>query len=110
MCQNLTKNLQRVILIAALFCFTTSAFCQSVVDTSAKPQPFAPGIVTTPFTEWATSFTPDGKTVPGNDAKIKLSIGDFFRLDKDGHIAESWETYDNLNLLTQMGVMPKSGS
>ena len=54
--------------------------------------------------------TPDGKTVPGNDAKIKLSIGDFFRLDKEGHIAESWETYDNLNLLTQMGMMPKSGS
>lgn len=54
--------------------------------------------------------TPDGKTVPGNNAKIKLSIGDFFRLDKDGHIAESWETYDNLNLLTQMGMMPKSGS
>ena len=54
--------------------------------------------------------TPDGKAVPGNDAKIKLSIGDFFRLDKDGHIAESWETYDNLNLLTQMGMIPKSGS
>lgn len=63
MYQNLIKNLERAICIVALFFFNTSAFCQSVVDTSAKPQPFAPGIVTTPFTEWATSFTPDGKTV-----------------------------------------------
>lgn len=54
--------------------------------------------------------TPDGKSVPGNNAKIKLSIGDFFRFNKDGRIAESWETYDNLNLLTQMGMMPKAGS
>jgi Tol biopolymer transport system component len=35
----------------------------NIVDTSAKPRPFAEGIVSTPYTEWATSFTPDGKTV-----------------------------------------------
>jgi predicted ester cyclase len=54
--------------------------------------------------------TPDGKMVPGNDAKIQLSIGDFFRLNDAGQVAESWETYDNLNLLTQMGMMPAPGS
>jgi predicted ester cyclase len=53
--------------------------------------------------------TPDGATVPGNDAEIQLSIGSFFRFNEDGLIAESWETYDNLNLLTQMGMMPAPG-
>lgn len=53
--------------------------------------------------------TPDGATVPGNDAEIQLSIGSFFRFDEDGLVAESWETYDNLNLLTQMGMMPAPG-
>lgn len=54
--------------------------------------------------------TPDGKAVPGNQAKIQLAIGDFFRLNNAGQIGESWETYDNLNLLTQMGVMPAPAS
>jgi predicted ester cyclase len=53
---------------------------------------------------------PDGTLVPGNDAEVQLSIGDFFRLNEDSQIIESWETYDNLNLLTQMGVMPAPGS
>lgn len=53
--------------------------------------------------------TPDGTTVPGNDAEIQLSIGSFFRFNEDGLIAESWETYDNLSLLTQMGVLPAPG-
>ena len=35
----------------------------AVIDSAAKPQPFAPGIVCSRFTEWATSFTPDDKTV-----------------------------------------------
>lgn len=53
--------------------------------------------------------TPDGAMVPGNDAEIQLSIGSFFRFNEDGSIAESWETYDNLSLLTQMGMMPAPG-
>lgn len=53
--------------------------------------------------------TPDGAIVPGNDAEIQLSIGSFFRFNEDGLIAESWETYDNLSLLTQMGMMPAPG-
>lgn len=53
--------------------------------------------------------TPDGTTVPGNDAEIQLSIGSFFRFNEDGLIAESWEIYDNLSLLTQMSMMPVPG-
>jgi predicted ester cyclase len=53
--------------------------------------------------------TPDGAMVPGNDAEIQLSIGSFFRFNEDGLIAESWETFDNLSLLTQMGMMPVPG-
>jgi Tol biopolymer transport system component len=34
-----------------------------IIDTNAKAEAFAPGIVSSPFTEWATSFTPDGNTV-----------------------------------------------
>jgi predicted ester cyclase len=54
--------------------------------------------------------TPDGAKVPGNGAEVQLSIGDFFRLNDKGQIIESWETYDNLNLLTQMGMMPAPAS
>lgn len=53
--------------------------------------------------------TPDGAMIPGNDAEIQLSIGSFFRFNEDGLIAESWETFDNLSLLTQMGMMPAPG-
>jgi len=35
----------------------------NIIDANARPQPFAPGIVTSRFDEWATSFTPDDKTV-----------------------------------------------
>ena len=58
------RSLTKTTLIFSLaFCASLSAFSQSIVDTAAKPQAFASGIVTTPYTEWATSFTPDGKTV-----------------------------------------------
>ncbi len=34
-----------------------------IIDTGSKPTVFADGVVSTQYTEWATSFTPDGKTV-----------------------------------------------
>jgi len=34
-----------------------------IIDTAAQPKVFAEGTVSSPFGEWATSFTPDGKTV-----------------------------------------------
>jgi hypothetical protein len=55
-------------------------------------------------------LTPDGPAVPGNDAEVVLLIGGFFRFNEAGQIIESWETFDNLNLLMQMGMMPALGS
>lgn len=40
-------------------CQTTS----NIIDTAAKAQVFAPGVVSSPYTEWATSFSNDGNTV-----------------------------------------------
>ncbi len=58
---------------AIIYCFViapSKAFSQHInsnkdliIDTKAKAEIFAPGVVSTPFTEWATSFTPNGKTV-----------------------------------------------
>jgi predicted ester cyclase len=52
--------------------------------------------------------TPDGKQISGNSAKINLVIGSFLRFDSHGQITESWETFDNLSLSTQMGLLPAS--
>lgn len=53
--------------IIITWCTVSSAFSQNlqatVIDTAANPQLFADGVVSSPYTEWATSFTPDGKTV-----------------------------------------------
>ena len=35
----------------------------AVVDSGGMPEIFAPGIVSSQYTEWATSFSPDGNTV-----------------------------------------------
>jgi len=35
----------------------------AIIDTNASPVVFAPGVMSTPYTEWATSFTPDGQRV-----------------------------------------------
>lgn len=34
-----------------------------LIDSAATPTVFAPGVVSSPYTEWATSFTPDGHTI-----------------------------------------------
>ncbi len=53
--------------IIITWCAVLSAFSQTIqadiIDTTANPQLFADGVVSSPYTEWATSFTPDGKTV-----------------------------------------------
>ena len=40
-----------------------SATRPAIIDSGAKAEIFAPGVVSSPYTEWATSFTPDGQTV-----------------------------------------------
>lgn len=35
----------------------------NIIDTGITPKAFAPGIISTPYSEWSTSFTPDDQTV-----------------------------------------------
>lgn len=35
----------------------------NIIDTGIIPKAFAPGIISTPYSEWSTSFTPDDQTV-----------------------------------------------
>ncbi|WP_183564859.1 PD40 domain-containing protein [Mucilaginibacter sp. SP1R1] len=59
------KSLQLLIFTFCLLPFLSSAQNTNTnyIDSSAKAQVFAPDVVSSPYTEWATSFTPDGKTV-----------------------------------------------
>jgi len=63
------------------FCFLPfMALCQdatryaNVIDTADRPQVFAPGVISTPFSEWSTSFTPDGQTVYSSQGGIYWTI------------------------------------
>jgi len=57
----------RSILLSAVVMLPFAGFCQqqaaTIIDSAAQPRVFAPGIVSTRYDEWATSFTPDGQTV-----------------------------------------------
>jgi hypothetical protein len=44
------------------------------IDSTALPQVFAPGIVSTPYEEWATSFSPDGRTVYWSQGAVYWTI------------------------------------
>ena len=46
----------------------------NLIDTGAIPQVFAPGIISTPFSEWSTSFTPDGNTVYSSFGAIYWTV------------------------------------
>lgn len=58
----------KTLFVAALGFAPALAFCQdapkfaSVIDTADRPQIFAPGIFSTPYSEWSMSFSPDGQT------------------------------------------------
>src|SRR5215469_15272049 len=55
-----------------------------VVDTTALPQVFAPGLVSTPYDEWATSFRPDGRTVLSSEG------GAYWRLCSSVRSGDTW--------------------
>ncbi len=55
-------------------------------------------------------MTPDGNAVPGNNAPIEMKITEFYHFNEDGKIDESWESFDNMYLLTAMGILPSPGS
>ncbi|MDB5134034.1 MAG: translocation protein TolB [Mucilaginibacter sp.] len=59
----LTGQSKKTILSVLICCTSFMAFSQNIVDTAARPQVFAHGVASTPYDEWATSFTPDGRTV-----------------------------------------------
>jgi len=58
-----------------LLSLPVASFAQEgLMDTNAKPQIFAPGIVSTPYEEWATSFSPDGHTVYWSQGGVYWTI------------------------------------
>ena len=59
-----------------LICATVSAQTNpvNIIDTAVAPQVFAPGAISTPFSEWSTSFTPDGQTVYSSQGAIYWTI------------------------------------
>jgi Tol biopolymer transport system component len=70
------KVMHRLLLSIAIACSSPlAAFCQTtIVDTNALPQVFAPGVVSTPYEEWATSFSPDGHTVYWSQGAVYWTI------------------------------------
>ena len=61
-------SILKLIWLLVLCALSHGAYCQigsaaTLIDSNAQPQAFAPGIVSSRYDEWATSFTPDGKTV-----------------------------------------------
>ncbi len=46
----------------------------NVIDTASRAKVFAPGVVSTPYAEWATSFTPDGKTVYFSQGSVYWTV------------------------------------
>ena len=49
--------------LIVIFCTIPAVHSQDIVDASARPAVFIPGVISTPDDEFAPSFTPDGKTV-----------------------------------------------
>jgi Tol biopolymer transport system component len=52
-----------VITLCSIFSVFGQASQPNIVDTAARPKVFAEGAVSSPYSEWATSFAPDGNTV-----------------------------------------------
>ena len=52
-----------IITVCAVFSVFSQASPPNIIDTASRPKVFAEGAVSTPFSEWATSFSPDGNTV-----------------------------------------------
>ncbi len=47
---------------------------QSIIDSGMMPQVFAPGVISTPFSEWSTSFTPGAKTVYSSQGAVYWTV------------------------------------
>lgn len=47
----------------------------------------------------------DGSSVPPTNQPLQLDVVALFRFEQQGLVAESWELYDSLSFLTQLGVI-----
>ena len=53
--------------------------------------------------------TGEGNGLPATGRPFRVTAMTLFRL-KDGKIVEEWNVFDNYSLLSQLGLLPKSGS
>ncbi|TSJ44467.1 hypothetical protein FO440_09895 [Mucilaginibacter corticis] len=60
-----------LLFFASSITISTLAQSRRLIDSGAMPQVFAPGILSTPYSEWSVSFSPDGNTAYS-------SLGDVF--------------------------------
>ncbi|HLY68363.1 MAG TPA: hypothetical protein VKR53_01465 [Puia sp.] len=69
-------HIWQYLLYSTAFCFTDFATLaqQNFIDSSTKPEVFGPNIISTPYTEWSTTFTPDGNTVYFSQGAIYCTI------------------------------------
>ena len=80
--QTYIMNLKPVAVYFTLFilCLPELLLSQSAthkvlnIDSSIGPSLFAPGVISTQYTEWSTSFTPDKKTVYTSRGAVYLTI------------------------------------
>ncbi|WP_419699561.1 hypothetical protein [Mucilaginibacter sp. NFX135] len=71
----LLTHITRNLLLIALCTLCSFGYGQtSIIDTGIMPQVFAPGVISTPYSEWSTSFTPDGQTVYSSQGSIYWTI------------------------------------
>jgi len=63
-----------ITLLLALTPIATTLAQTNPVDTSSKPEIFAPGVVSSPFEEVAATFSPDGNTVYFAQGTISMEI------------------------------------
>jgi len=60
--------------LSFIFLTPLVSVAQNVIDTSSRPSVFAEGVISTPYPEWSTSFTPDGKTVYSSQGGVYWTI------------------------------------
>src|SRR5262249_23135762 len=63
------------------------------------------GLYTLQGTFSAPYVNADGSSVPPTGKTLALPAITFFRFDQQGLVAESFETYDSLSFLTQLGLI-----
>jgi WD40-like Beta Propeller Repeat len=64
-----------VLFLCSLLAVTSILYGQPVAPVNAvQPQLFGEGVISTPFREWTTTFTPDGQTVYFSQGNLRYAI------------------------------------